>query len=130
MPTFYECQRCAACCQWPGLVKVDNAEVEALARFLEVTVETFVERFTELRPDRKGLTLKEKQTGECVFLEGRNCAIQSQKPQQCRDFPYLWRHPDMKDKCQAIPVELESNEYLNRVSAATGRSTSTLKRLL
>ena len=112
------------------MVKLTADEVASIASFLEITVERFTAEFTDLRSDRKGLNLREKQNGECIFLEGGDCAIQSHKPQQCRDFPNLWRRPDMAGHCQATPVELDLEEYLDRVSAATGRPKSTLKGLI
>ncbi|PHX94050.1 MAG: zinc/iron-chelating domain-containing protein, partial [Pedosphaera sp.] len=34
----------------------------------------FIQQFTRLRPDRRGLALMDKPNGECVFLDGENCA--------------------------------------------------------
>ena len=128
MPVFYECQRCAACCRWPGQVRLTQPEINSISDALDVTVADFVDQYTRLRPDRKGLALNEKPNGECVFLESGRCSIQAVKPQQCRDFPNLWRNPGQNLQCQAIPIELEEKEYRLRVSKATGRSVETLKK--
>jgi Fe-S-cluster containining protein len=126
MPTFYECQRCTACCRWPGQVRVSDAEIAAMAAHLELDEPEFIERFTRLRPDRRGLSLKDKDNGECALLDGDNCRVQAVKPQQCRDFPNLWRFPGFETKCYALPVEIEDEgEYRRRIAAATGRQPTT-----
>ena len=105
---FYQCQRCTNCCRWPGDVKVDDGEVESIAAFLEMQVPAFVEKFTGLRADRRGLTIISREDGSCIFLEGRDCMINEVKPQQCRDFPNKWNFPGWRQVCEAIPVEVES----------------------
>ena len=103
MPIHYTCQRCTACCRWPGLVKVGDAEIVALAQFLGMSEFDFIQRFTHLRPDRTGLSLIEKENGECIFLEGRDCAVQPVKPVQCAGFPNTWNFPGWRETCAAVP---------------------------
>jgi hypothetical protein len=100
----YECQRCTNCCRWPGLVKIGDAEIAAIAAFLGMTEFDFVQKYTRLRPYKDGLSLVEKDDGACVFLDGRDCAIQTVKPDQCRGFPNAWSFPGWRDVCEAIPV--------------------------
>ena len=97
----YECQRCGACCRWPGQVRVSDAEIAPMAAHLGVSVETFIDRYTRLRPDRLGLALLEKDNYECIFLDGVDCRVQPVKPQQCRTFPNEWNVPEFADKCRA-----------------------------
>lgn len=112
MTVYYECQRCTACCRWPGQVKVSEQEITAMAQFLAMTVEEFTERFTRLRPDRQGLLLQERDNHECIFLDGKDCRVQPVKPQQCRDFPNNWNFPGWEKLCWATPreVPLESDD--------------------
>jgi Fe-S-cluster containining protein len=121
MPVFHECQRCTACCRWPGQVRLSEAEIARLALFKELSEFEFIQQFTRLTADRKGLALKDKSNGECVFLDGKNCAVQAVKPQQCRDFPNLWNFPGFEKICRAIPKTLKAEEYRERIRAATGR---------
>ena len=111
MPIFYECQRCTACCRWPGQVRLRDEEITKLAAFMEISEDDFIQRFTRLRADRHGLALKEKPNGECVFLEGKDCSVQKAKPQQCRDFPNLWNFPGFEKTCQAIPRLVGNDEF-------------------
>lgn len=90
MPVLLECQRCAACCRWPGEVCVGDDEITKLASFLGLSELEFIERHTRLRRDRRGLALQEHPDGSCAFLEGKDCRVQEVKPQQCRDFPTPW----------------------------------------
>jgi uncharacterized protein len=102
---YYQCQRCTNCCRWPGFVKVDHADIAALARFLAMSEHDFIQRYTRLRPQRNGLALLDKQNGECIFLNGRDCAVQPVKPKQCKGFPNEWNFPGWREVCEAVPVE-------------------------
>ena len=104
MPVFYECQRCTACCRWPGQVKVAEVEIPGMAAFLGLGEVEFIQRYTRLRSDRRGLALTDRGDGACVFLEGGNCRIQPVKPRQCRDFPNRWSFPGFLDFCRAVAV--------------------------
>jgi Fe-S-cluster containining protein len=106
--TFWQCQRCTACCRWPGDVKVDAPEITAIAAFLKMPEEVFLEKFTRLRTNRTGLSLIEQADDSCIFLKGNDCLINEVKPQQCRDFPNKWNFPGWRQVCHAIPVTVEA----------------------
>src|ERR1043166_8313141 len=123
MPVFHECQRCTACCRWPGQVRLTDDEIARLAAFKGMSEFDFVQQFTRLRADRRGLALQEKSGGECIFLSGHDCSVQPVKPQQCRDFPNLWNFPGFEKICRAIPRLVSDEEYRERIAAATGRQS-------
>lgn len=101
----YLCQRCGNCCRWPGWVRLTENDITALAGFLGLSEFDFVQRYTELRPDRRGLVLKEQPGGACIFLEGANrCRVNPVKPAQCRGFPNTWNFPGWEKNCDAIPL--------------------------
>jgi uncharacterized protein len=116
MPIFLECQRCTACCRWPGQVRLSDAEITRFAVFKGVGERDFIEQFTRLRWDRGGLALQEKPDGACIFLEGNDCAVQPVKPQQCREFPNLWKYPGFEKVCHAIPREVSEEEFRRRIA--------------
>jgi uncharacterized protein len=116
MPIFLECQRCTACCRWPGQVRLSDAEIARLAAFKGLGEHDFIQQFTRLRWDRGGLALLEKPNGECLFLEGESCAVQPVKPQQCREFPNLWNFPGFEKTCHALPREVSEAEYERRIA--------------
>ena len=122
MPIFYECRRCTACCRWPGQVRLTEAEIQGIARFLDLAETAFIESYTRLNRGRTGLALVDQPDGSCIFLEGSNCRIQPVKPQQCRDFPNLWNFPGFEKACQSVPRKVDREEYLRLVLEATGRT--------
>ncbi len=116
MPIFLECQRCTACCRWPGQVRLTDEEITRLAAFKHISENELIQQFTRLRHDRQGLALREQPDGACIFLEGNDCAIQPVKPQQCREFPNLWNFPGFEKICHAIPREVSAAEYERRIA--------------
>lgn len=101
----YECERCTACCRWPGDVRLEDEEIGRIAQFLELEEEVFIERFTRLRMNRKGLSLLERENHECVMLDGDACRIHLVKPEQCRGFPNRWNFPGWREVCKATVRE-------------------------
>jgi uncharacterized protein len=111
MPVFYECDRCTACCRWPGQVRLSDAEISAMAAFLSLTEHEFIQRYTRLHTSRTALALEDKANGECIFLDGNNCRVNSVKPRQCRNFPNLWNFPGFQQICRAKAVVMEQADY-------------------
>ena len=121
MPIFYDCDRCTACCRWPGQVKLTEEEISRLAAAMKIAEQEFIDQFTQLRHDRMGLTLKNKEDGSCIFLEGSDCVVHPTKPQQCRDFPNLWNFPGFQQICSAKARIVGDREYARLLREATGR---------
>ena len=53
---FYVCQRCTACCKWPGDVRIEENEISRIASFLDLSDRGFLDQFTRLRTNRQGLS--------------------------------------------------------------------------
>lgn len=102
-------------------MRLTEAEITRLAAFKEMTEPEFIQSFTRLTHDRRGLALLDQPNGACIFLADGNCAVQPVKPQQCRDFPNLWNFPGSEKSCQAIPREVSGEEYQRLLQEATGR---------
>ena len=102
--TYYVCQRCTACCRWPGDVRLEEDEIPKIAKFLGLEEEDFIERFTRLRSNRQGLSLIERENHECIMLEDGGCRIHEVKPKQCAGFPNRWNFPGWRKVCEAKPV--------------------------
>jgi Fe-S-cluster containining protein len=85
-------------------VKLTNSDITAISHFLEMSEVDFIQKYTRLRPRRDGLALTDQPDGACIFLEGRDCHIQSVKPLQCRGFPNEWNFPGWREVCEAIEV--------------------------
>ncbi|MCM8535115.1 MAG: YkgJ family cysteine cluster protein [Lentisphaeraceae bacterium] len=105
------CQRCGNCCRWPGLVRVTDSEVDAIADYLGMDTAKFIEEYTDVTPDRRGLTIISKEDESCFFLEEPNiCKINDVKPIQCSGFPNTWNFPKWEESCEAILVKEENFE--------------------
>ena len=121
MPVLFECQRCGACCRWRGEVRLTDGEVVRLAQYQGLSEAEFIAGYTRLAYCRAGVALLEKPDGECIFLEGCNCTVQSVKPQQCRNFPNAWRFPGFELVCGAAPRQVSPEEWERLVEATTGQ---------
>jgi len=87
----FECTQCGDCCTGsPGFVWVTDAEVRAIAEFLDKPVGEIRLMFT--RPARGKISLTEYGNGDCVFFDpqGRGCTIYPVRPVQCRTWPF-WK---------------------------------------
>jgi Fe-S-cluster containining protein len=127
VPTYYDCQRCTACCRWPGEVRVTDAELRRLAAFRGVSENDFIQQFMRLSSDRLSLVLAEKPNGECIFLDGSDCSVQTVKPQQCRDFPNVWNFPGFRKSCHALARDVSDDDYRRLVAHATGRKPEDIR---
>lgn len=103
----YLCQRCNACCKWPGDVRLEEDEIAPISQFLKMSEEEFISRYTRLRTNRQGLSIIEKPNHECIMLEDGGCRIHHVKPRQCAGFPNKWNFPGWHELCEAIPVEID-----------------------
>jgi len=100
----YVCQRCTACCKWPGDVRLEEYEIGPIAAHLGMAEDEFIAAFTRLRTNRQGLSLLEKDNHECIMLDGDSCRIHAVKPAQCEGFPNTWNFPGWRQLCQAKAV--------------------------
>jgi len=83
----FKCTGCGECCTGsPGAVWVNDREIAEIARFLGLSEEDFLKRYTRLVDGRRSLI--EKEHYDCVFLQGKRCSIYPVRPIQCQTFPY------------------------------------------
>lgn len=84
----FSCTRCGNCCTGePGVVWVDEAEIAAIAELRSEPVDEVRQLYA--RPGARGLTLREKANGDCVFFDrAEGCTIYAVRPRQCRTWPF------------------------------------------
>ena len=109
---------------------MSDGDVTRISEFLQLTEIEFIQSHTRLQHDRRGLALQEQADGACVFLKDNLCAIQPVKPQQCRDFPNLWKYPGSEKYCRAIPREVSEDDYVRLVSQATLRTPEAVREIM
>lgn len=85
-----DCTACANCCR-DMLVEVNLAEVEAIARHLNLSVEDVRLRHTTADPDDSIQCVLRYERDACTFLDGNLCLIYEARPGACRHFPHA--HP-------------------------------------
>jgi Fe-S-cluster containining protein len=101
----FECTMCGACCSGPsGYVLFNDEEAAAIARRLGVTVDRFIEEYTEdmgvtIAGRRRSIREVRTEHGhDCVFLDRVSapgkavCSLYEDRPQQCRSFPFWPEH--------------------------------------
>jgi len=104
----FKCTGCGDCCTGgPGYVWVNQAEIDALATRLGISVAEFEKLYVRHVGVRR--TLKELKNYDCVFLDGatRRCTVYEDRPRQCRTWPF-WdsnlRTPEAWEAaCEACP---------------------------
>lgn len=80
-----DCTTCANCCKTLQIV-VDNADIRRLAAIKGMSFREFSRKHVREAPDKT----KHLASTPCMFLGADNrCTIYEDRPQACRDFPYL-----------------------------------------
>ncbi|MCK5836921.1 MAG: YkgJ family cysteine cluster protein [Desulfobacula sp.] len=105
----FKCLKCGACCRQDGYVRLKKNEPDIIASFLKMDVYQFIETFTILTKDRQALSLIEKKDGACIFLTSQGCRINDVKPEQCLEFPFVWKFKDFQKICAWAKKELKKN---------------------
>lgn len=84
----FACTRCGGCCRGAGTVRVGDAEIEALARRLDLAPDEFRAAYT--RKIRGGeVSLRERRNRDCIFHDrDRGCSVYEDRPRQCRTWPF------------------------------------------
>ncbi len=83
-----DCTACANCCRM-ATVKLQQRDIEKLAKLFGLTVPRFLGEYTVLSQE-EGRILKRTEQG-CVFLAGNLCAVYEARPSTCVNFPHLVR---------------------------------------
>ncbi len=97
----FKCHQCGECCRQAGFVYLKSGEAEKISEALGLNAYEFNARFCDLQ-GRQRLVLKKNADERCVFLTPEGCSIYLARPQQCRDFPVLWRTQRSEAYCQGL----------------------------
>lgn len=87
----FSCTQCGNCCTGaPGVVWVDEQEIERIADFLGQTVGEI--RLFHTRLLGRRVSLREYANGDCTFFDPktRKCSVYPIRPKQCRTWPF-WK---------------------------------------
>jgi Fe-S-cluster containining protein len=104
----FTCTQCGDCCTGaPGYVWVNQQEIAALARRLDLSVEDFERKYVRQVGIRKSLV--EFPNGDCVLFDNntRKCTVYEERPRQCKTWPFWESNVRSEDAwartCQACP---------------------------
>src|SRR5690606_17308169 len=91
----FRCTSCGNCCSGaPGYVGFTDAEAEAIARRLGISVERFLAEYVHRTPRGRSIRDVPSKGYDCVFLDRTSvpgkalCSIYEVRPEQCRTWPF------------------------------------------
>ena len=89
---YFDCSKCPAyCCSIYERVQVTKRDLNRLAKYFNVSVETATRRYTKIHSDERVLRRKKDVIfpQACMFLdrETRGCTIYHARPAVCREYP-------------------------------------------
>lgn len=87
----FSCTGCGKCCTGPsGFVFVNEEEMQGMADSLKISLDLFKRKYTRKRNNQYALTERKIGPEEyaCVFLNGKQCSVYQNRPQQCRTYPF------------------------------------------
>lgn len=83
----FECTGCGKCCTGSsGTIFVNDREAGEIAKNLGISKRKFLAGYAY--PFEGGHSIRERENGDCVFLNGKMCGIYEVRPTQCRTFPF------------------------------------------
>ncbi len=82
----FVCRQCGDCCKGYGGTYVTDADIDAIAAFIDKAPSVVRSEYCRLS-GRKPL-LKQRADGFCIFWE-HNCTIHPVKPRMCRAWPFI-----------------------------------------
>jgi Fe-S-cluster containining protein len=83
----FECKRCGECCTGaPGVVRVVEADILRISRYIGMTATLLKSRF--VYPYGTAYSLREEDDGRCIFYGKVGCVIYPVRPQQCSTYPF------------------------------------------
>lgn len=98
-----DCLTCGNCCKTLQIV-VGDKDIQRLARRLGITPQEFKKRYVSVGDDGE----KHFTQTPCVFLgEGNACTVYEDRPQACRDYPYLYE-PHFRSRTMSMIENCET----------------------
>ncbi len=118
----FECICCGDCCNGYGGTVISGADIEKIARFLDMDRDLFLETYCVKSPN--GWMIAQREDGFCHFVKDKRCSIHPVKPRICRAWPYLesvltdltnWEA--MASVCPGINKQADPQEIIAAVKA-------------
>ncbi len=119
---LFSCTLCGECCKGFGGTYLSDADIEAIARFLDIDTQIFIDKYTALSGSKR--LIRQAESGYCVFWD-RVCTIHPVKPRMCRQWPFIrnilvdvgnWRA--MAKSCPGMNADAADDDILACVKKA------------
>jgi len=118
-----DCRECAECCRVTE-VEITERDVAALAKFLRISQERFLNEYAQEGSDGEVILKRTKESG-CVFLSGNECMVYEARPANCERFPHLlkgagsipsrmWQFVDRATYCPIVYNWMEAAKDLTK----------------
>jgi uncharacterized protein len=102
MTSDFQCAGCGECCRIAGQVRLTEGDTQRLAGFLDLTEHDFIQRYTEIARNRRGLVIRGDPALPCLFLNDSRCTIYAARPEQCASYPVQWRNQGRDRLCKSL----------------------------
>ncbi len=104
----FSCTECSLCCRFDsGYVFLSDHDIHSLALRFTLSRRQFIDRYC--REINLGIaariTLREQKNLDCVFWQHGGCSVYSDRPLQCRSFPFWPAHLASPAQWQALQRE-------------------------
>ncbi|MGE5195925.1 MAG: YkgJ family cysteine cluster protein, partial [Anaerolineae bacterium] len=87
-------------------------EAKEMAKFLEISAELFMSRYTRRLGGRLAL-LEDQKNYDCIFLEKKICKVYAARPKQCRTFPFWKDNLRSKETWEEAASQCEGIDHPN-----------------
>jgi uncharacterized protein len=84
--SLFACTRCGDCCKGYGGTYLSDADIDAISRYLGVTVERLAALYTRESVGKR--LIIQGENGYCIFWD-KVCTIHPVKPKMCRQWPFI-----------------------------------------
>jgi uncharacterized protein len=118
---IFNCRQCGDCCKGFGGTYVSPEDVQAIAAFIHMDSQLFLEKCCQL--SGKKTVLAQAENGYCVFWKDRICTIHPVKPRMCKAWPFIpnvLRDPQnwyiMAGLCPGIRTDVTPSQIIDCVS--------------
>jgi uncharacterized protein len=104
----FSCTECSLCCRFAsGYVFLSTTDIDRLAERFALSRDAFIERYCQVVDlgFASRVTLREQKNLDCVFWKHGGCTVYTDRPLQCRSFPFWSAH--LGDRQQWTALERE-----------------------
>lgn len=119
--TAFVCQMCGQCCEGQGGIVVTLRDQKRLSSFLELSLKSFQEAYTEGHGSVRVLTSCSSNRSCVFFTPETGCTVHSHKPDLCRAWPFFRGNlidedsfHMAKDGCPGINTAVTHDEFVKQ----------------